>query len=262
MPTAPSGSVTREDDLVPDNGGQMTLDRVFSARRATPEELRRELSGDLDKVILKALRKRPEERYANAVEFADDITNFLEGRPVQAEYFVSMTNISRSQGADKLSIAILPFKVLSAGEPSESGAEFVGIGMADALVSRLSGVQRLIVRPTTSVLPFEKSDPMTAAQQLGVNHVLDGSVRVLGGRIRVSVQLYNVERNATEWARAFDKEVGDVLEVEDSIASEVAAALLPQLSNEEQNKISKRGTIVPDAYAAYIRGRYQWSRFT
>ena len=262
MPTSPSGSITREEDLVPDNGGEMTLGRVYSARRATPDELRRELSGDLDKVILKALRKRPEERYQTAIEFADDITNFLEGRPVQAEYFVSMTNISRPQTSDKLSIAILPFKVLSAVEPTGAGAEFVGIGMADALISRLSGVQRLIVRPTTSVLPFAESNPFTAAQRLDVDHVLDGTVRVLGGRIRVSVQLYNAARDTTDWARAFDKEVGDVLEVEDTIASAVATALLPQLTSEEETKLRKRGTNVPEAYAAYMRGRYQWSRFT
>ena len=261
MPTNPSGSVTREEGLVPNNGDQTSLDRVLSSRSASAEELRRELSGDLDKVILKAMRKRPEERYRSSVEFADDITSFLEGRPVQAEYFVSMTNISRPRGAAKLSIAILPFKVLSTGK-EDTGTEFVGIGMADALISRVSGVQRLIVRPTSSVLPFVDASPLEASRELGVGYVLDGTVRVSGGRIRVSVQLYNAERDTTEWARAFDKEVGDVLEVEDSIASEVSRALLPQLTQEERSKIERRGTNVPEAYAAYIRGRYQWSRFT
>ena len=261
MPTNPSGSVTDEDGLVPDNGAQMTLERVFASRRTSPEVLRRELSGDLDKIILKALRKRPEERYRNAVDLADDITNYLEGRPVQAEYFVSMTNISRPRSSESTSIAILPFKVISA-DSGESGAEFVGIGMADALVSRLSGIQRLIVRPTTSVLPFADSNPFSAARTLNVNYILDGAVRVLGGRIRVSVQLYNAERDTAEWAQAFDKEVGDVLEVEDSIAAEVSKALLPQLTHEERTKIGRRGTNLPEAYAAYMRGRYQWSRFT
>ena len=261
MPTNPSGSITREEGLVPNNGSEMTLDRVLSARRTSAEELRRELSGDLDKVILKSLRKKPEERYRNAVEFADDITNFLEGRPVLAEYFVSMTNFAPPRGTDKLSIAILPFKVLLAGNTEET-TEFVGIGMADALISRLSGVHRLIVRPTSSVLPFENADPSVASRELGVDYVLDGNVRVLGGRIRVSVQLYNAARNTTEWARAFDKEVSDVLEVEDSIASEVSSALLPKLTQEERSRIERRGTNVPEAYAAYMRGRYQWSRFT
>ena len=262
MPTNPSGSVTREEGLVPNNGDQMTLERMLSARSASAEEIRRELSGDLDKVILKALRKKPEDRYRNAVEFADDITNFLEGRPVQAEYFVSMTNISRPRVSEKSSIAILPFKVLSAGNGEERRAEFVGIGMADALISRVSGVQRLIVRPTSSVLPFENATPFDASRELGVDYVLDGTVRVVGERIRVSVQLYNAMRDTTEWARAFDKEVGDVLEVEDQIASEVSNALLPQLTQEERSKIQRRGTNIPEAYAAYMRGRYQWSRFT
>ena len=262
LPTNPSGSVTRDEDLVPNNGSEMTLDQVLSSRKTSVSELRSELSGDLDKIILKALRKRPEERYPTAVEFADDITNFLEGRPVQAEYFVSMANISRPRSADKLSIAILPFKVLSTGGTGESDAAFVGIGMADALISRISGVQRLIVRPTSSVLPFENANPLTASRELGVDYVLEGTVRVFGGRIRVSVQLYNAVRDTAEWARAFDKEIGDVLEVEDSIASEVSRALLPRLTREERSKIERRGTNIPEAYAAYMHGRYQWSRFT
>lgn len=262
MPTNPSGSVTRNDDLVPENGGEMTLDKIYASRNATPEEIRRELAGDLDKVVLKALRKRPNERYRSAIEFADDISNYLEGRPVAAEYFVSMTDIGKPRRSESLSIAILPFKVITHDESPDTGSEFVGIGMADALISRLSGVQRLVVRPTTSVLPFVETTAFEAANYLGVDFVLDGNVRVLGGRIRVSVQLYSKARDTAEWARAFDKEVGDVLELEDSLAEQVSTALLPHLTTEERKRLGRRGTNSPEAYGAYIRGRYFWSRFT
>src|SRR5690606_12594802 len=136
------------------------------------------------------------------------------------------------------------------------------IGLADALISRLSRVQRLIVRPTTSVLPFEKSSSSEAAVALGVDFVLDGTVRISGTRIRVSAQLYDAGENATDWAKAFDKDLGDVLELEDSIAEEVATALLPQLTSEERGRLERRGTNVPEAYEAYMRGRYFWSRFS
>lgn len=262
MPTNPSGSITKDEDLVPENGDGMTLDRLFTGRNATPETLRRELSGDLDKIVLKAMRKRPDERYRTVMDLADDITNFLDGRPVSAEFFVTRSSISGVKRSAGLSIAILPFKVLTAASIGDTGEEFVGIGLADALISRLSSVQRLVVRPTTSVLAFENSSAYEASQHLGVDYVLDGNVRIIGTRIRVSVQLYSSANDTSEWAKAFDKDLGDVLELEDSIAEQVTASLLPQLTTEERDKLGRRGTNKPEAYEVYMRGRYFWSRFT
>ena len=261
MPTNPSGTVTSDHDLVPDNGGEMTIDRVFAGRNTTPESLRRDLAGDLDKIILKTLRKDPTDRYRTVMDLADDITNFLEGRPVKAEYFVTRASLSIAKKSGSRSIAILPFNVM-ASSASDTGSEFVGIGMTDALISRLSGIPRLVVRPTTSILPFAGSNPFEASRQLGVDFVLDGNVRVVGGRIRVSVQLYDAAKDTTAWARVFDKDTGDVLELEDSLAEQVAASLLPQLSSDERDRLARRGTNKPEAYEAYIRGRYFWSRFS
>lgn len=260
-PTNPSGSLTRDDDLVPMNGNGVSTERVLRARSVTLEELRRELSGDLDRVILKALRKAPGERYRSAAEFADDITNFLEGRPVKAELFPSMANAFRARNVDRLSLAILPFRVVEAS-PGDTGEEFLGIGLADALISRLSVIQRLIVRPTTSVIPFSNADPIDAGARLEVDHVLDGTVRILGERIRVSVQFLDVAGNSTLWAHSFDERVGDIIDLEDSVAARVAESLLPRLTEEEQSRLGRRSTKTTEAYEAYLRGRYFWSRFT
>lgn len=259
-PTNPSGSLTRDDNLVPMNGDGVSLESVLNARNASFESLRRELSGDLDKIILKTLRKNPAERYQSAAALADDITNFLEGRPVNAEAFTQTTTLSRPPG--KLSLAILPFRVLGSVSVGDTGEEFLGIGLADALISRLSGVTRLVVRPTSSIIPFGDSNPFKAAQQLGVEFVLDGNVRIAGGRIRVSVQLYSAADDSTVWAKAFDEQLTDVLELEDSLSKQVTGALLPRLTGEEQRRLAKRGTNKPSAYEAYMRGRYFWSRFT
>ena len=260
-PTNPSGSLTRDEVLLPQNGKEPTLERVLTARNSSLETLKRELSGDLDRIILKALRKRPADRYETASELADDITNFLEGRPVNAEFYVSAGNIPRPKAVDKLSVAILPFKTIgpSAGD---TGDEFMGIGLADALISRLSGVQRLFVRPTSSVIPFVNSDPFEAGSRLGVDFILDGNVRVSGSRIRISVQLLNAGQNSTRWAKTFDSDLVDVLELEDSISEQVTSSLLPQLTTEERARVEKRGTNKRAAYEAYLRGRYFWSKFT
>ena len=260
-PTNPSGSLTRDDALLPQNGKEPSLEKVLNARNSSLDALKRELTGDLDRIVLKALRKNPADRYRSAADLADDITNYLEGRPVNAEFFVSMASIPKPKPVDKLSVAILPFKTL--GHISgDTGDEFMGIGLADALISRLSGLQRLVVRPTSSVLPFVDGDPFEAGRRLDVDFVLDGNVRVSGSRIRVSVQLLNVADNSTRWAKAFDSEMTDVLELEDTLSGQVTGSLIPHLTSEEQARVEKRGTNKPAAYEAYLRGRYFWSRFT
>lgn len=260
FPTNPSGSLTREDSLLPSSGGTGSIDAVLEARKTSLEGLRRELAGDLDRIVLKALRKKPGERYATAVALADDIGNFLSGQPVDAEFFVPPPP-SRGRSSDVLSIAILPLKILDS-RPGDTGDEFLGIGLADALITRLSGVQRLVVRPTSSILPFVGVPADEAGRRLDVDYALDGSVRIIEGRIRVSVQLLKVDENSTLWARAFDENTTDVLELEDDLAAQVATALIPQLSGEERRRLDRRGTNKPAAYEAYLRGRYFWSKFT
>jgi tetratricopeptide (TPR) repeat protein len=134
--------------------------------------------------------------------------------------------------------------------------------LADALITRLSGVGRIVLRPTSSVLPFAEADSSEAGQKLGVDYVLDGNVRQAGERLRVSVQLLEVATRSTKWAQAFDEDVRDLLELEDRLSEQVAKALLPEITGDERKRLERRGTNKPDAYNAYLRGRYFWSKFT
>ena len=117
------------------------------------------------------------------------------------------------------------------GSPTGTGEEeFLGIGLADALVTRLSNVRRLIVRPTSSVLPFADSgaSPFEAGRALDVRYILDGNIRRVGERIRVTVQLLNVADNSSRWAESFNENFTDVLEVEDSISEKVVKSLVAE----------------------------------
>ncbi len=262
-PTSLVGSLTKDESLLPTLGGEFgSLDVILSARSASYDELRRQLSGDLEKVVMKALRKDPGSRYQTVTEFSEDITNILEGRPVNAEFFLSIRNYPKPSSREKLSLAVLPLKTITIAQSGDTGEDFLGIGLADSLISRLSGFPRLIVRPTSSVLPFAETDAFEAGRMLNVDFVLDGTVRRIGDRIRVSVQLLDTAESTTRWAKAFDESIDEVLALEDTISKQVVTSLLPQLSREEQIRLEKRGTEKPAAYQAYLRGRYFASKFT
>ena len=261
-PTSPSNAVTSEENLMSTGGNGSTLEGILGARNASLEGLKRTLSGDLDKVVLKALRKEPENRYETAADLANDITAFLESRPVKAEFHVTMRSMPRIGSTGTVSLAVLPFKVIGT-RSGETKDEYLGIGLADALISRLSGIQRLIVRPTSSVLPFaDGNDPVETGKYLGVDFVLDGNVRRAGDRIRVSVQLLDISSGNSRWAKAFDEDAMDVLDLEDKISEQAMSAVIPQLTTEEQHRLAKRGTDDPEAYTAYLRGRFFVNLFT
>lgn len=263
-PTSLSGSLTRDESLLPTREGESaSLEAILASRRASYDELRRELAGDLDKVVMKALRKDPTQRYQSASELSDDITNVLEHRPVNAEFSVTLRSFYPKQvSPEKLSLAVLPLKTLGPPLSGDTGEDFLGIGLADSLISRLSGVPRLVVRPTSSVLSLADIDPLEAGRKLGVDFVLEGTLRRHGGRIRVSVQLLETAESTTRWAKAFDEDLTDVLALEDTISKQVVGLLLPQLTREERLRLDKRGTNKPAAHQAYIRGRYFVNRFT
>nr|MDQ3043500.1 tetratricopeptide repeat protein [Acidobacteriota bacterium] len=160
------------------------------------------------------------------------------------------------------SIAVLPLKILGANTLDDD--EYLSVGLADALITRLSNVRRFVVRPTSSVLRFagENTDSFSAGRKLGVDYVVDGNIRRAGERIRVTVQLLSIGENSSRWAEKFDEHFTDVLELEDSISERVAKSLLPQLTGEEEKQLSKRGTNNSEAFEAYLRGRFNWNLHT
>ncbi len=274
-PELPSASLTRKDNLAPVGpqifeDGAATLEAIYQARSASPENLRRELSGDLDRIVLKTLRKNPRQRYQSAAELREDITRYLEGRPVSAPLYYPDPLATRplsdsgapSTGAT--TIAILPLKLLAFSIQEDTGDKYLSVGLADAPITRLSNVHSLSVRPTSSVLRYgdETVDPLAAGRELSVDFVLDGRIKRAGERIRVSLQLLDMRLGASAWAQQFDERFTDVLSLEDAITARVAEVLVPQLTGEERRQLKKRGTDDPEAFEAYLRGRYHLNTFT
>jgi DNA-binding winged helix-turn-helix (wHTH) protein/TolB-like protein/Flp pilus assembly protein TadD len=158
------------------------------------------------------------------------------------------------------SIAVLPFKSFGADDADE----YLGVGIAETLTTRLSSLKLLTVRPSSAVLKYAASEKETvvAGQELKVDSVLEGSIQRLGDRLRVTVRLVSVSDVSLLWADHFDENFTDIFKVEDSISTKVAAALALKLSGEEQRRLIKRDTDNAEAYQLYLKGRFFWNKRT
>jgi DNA-binding winged helix-turn-helix (wHTH) protein/TolB-like protein/Flp pilus assembly protein TadD len=156
-------------------------------------------------------------------------------------------------------IAILPFKPLEANRE----ADYMGRGLADALVTKLSDVGQINVRPTSAVLKYSAvQDPLIAGRELKVDAILDGRVQRLDDHIRVTVQLLRVADGKPLWADSFNEKFGNVFSLEDEIATEVAQALTLKLTGSEQQRITKRLTNNTEAYQLALQAGYLWTTRT
>ncbi len=156
------------------------------------------------------------------------------------------------------SLAVLPFTLVGA----ESQDEYLELGMADAIITRLSNATQLIVRPTTSVRKYggQAQDPVAAGRELKVESVLVGAIQRVSRTIRLTVQLVRAGDGAALWAAKFDAQWSDILEAQDLISEQVARALLLRLSGEEKRLLAKRQTESAEAHQAYLKGRYFWNK--
>lgn len=156
------------------------------------------------------------------------------------------------------SIAVLPFETLGA----KTQDEYLGMGMADALITKLTNLKQLRVRPTSAVRNVMKGDAVSAGNQLKVATVLEGTIQKWSQYIRVTVQLVSIRDGATLWAERFDEKFTSIFAIEDSISEQVATALAGKLTDEEQIRLAKRYTGNTRAHQAYLKGRYFLERRT
>ena len=157
-------------------------------------------------------------------------------------------------------IAVLPFSPLVGGEEHE----YLAVGLADALITRLSRLREVIVRPTRAILPFACTahDVVAAGRQLEVDSVLDGTVRRADGRVRVTAQLVDVSTGTVTWADTFDEPFSGVLSLEDVISERVVAALALVVTDQERRHLTRRYTVTPEAHEWDLKGRFHLARRT
>ena len=291
-PTRPSTVIDLTEETVPTDGAlalTVTPNSVSKARETTPERLRKRLRGDLDNILLMALRKDPKKRYASVELFSEDIRRHLVRLPVTArgDSLLYRTNkfihrsrvgvvpmgislvvvallalftyawISRSSKPSSpdlkiQSLAVLPFK----DSGNELGNQYLGTGIAETIASDLTNSRQITVRPVRASLryPSMSQTVVDAGRALQVDAVLQGTVTKEGDKLRVTSELIRTKDGARLWQNA--AEIDSLLVTQDSITSQVAHALALDLSEQERARVTKRKTNNVEAYHFYLRARH------
>jgi len=233
--------VTREELLAAVWDGAAVSD---DALNSCVKELRRALADDA---------RRPryiETRHRRGYRFASRVLRGINGDG-------EIERAGTAASGDAASIAVLPFADMS----PERDQDFFCEGLAEELINALTHVEGLRVAARSSSFQFRGPavDVGAAGRQLGVATLLEGSVRKMGDRLRVTVQLVETGNGYHRWSQRFDRDVGDVFAIQDEIAENVATSLRGDLSRREKEALRRPETEAA-AYEFYLRGRQHLHR--
>jgi len=200
---------------------------------------------EIDEALSKAMAKEAARRYTTSGEFA---------KALVVKTVTTPTTVTIPEGVQVVkSMAVLPFTNMSADPENEYFTD----GMAEEIINALSKIKSLSVASRTSSFAFKgkTEDIREIGKALEVSAVLEGSVRRMGKKIRISVQLINVANGYQLWSERYDREIEDVFAIQDEIAQNIVKALRVVLSEDEKRAIEKMPTENVEAYEYYLRGR-------
>ena len=290
-PSAAIGCICIEEVPGSDGTSEITItpESVSATRDGQPKKLRRHLAGDVDKILLMALRKESERRYPSVEEFSEDIRRHLEGQPVIARkdalYYRSTKFIKRNKTtfvavaltavilvivamalslltarSQIASIAVLPFVNASA----DPNMEYLSDGITETLMNKLSQLPNLKVLPRTSVFRYKgkEQDPQAVGKSLNVQAVITGKVVHSDDSLSISAELVDVQNNRHLWGDRYTRKLAEILVLQEEITRQISDQLRTRLSGEEKKRLAKRYTENTEAYQLYLKGRYFWNKRT
>jgi eukaryotic-like serine/threonine-protein kinase len=225
-----------------------TTDTIVAVLQREPPLLveRRADCAELQPLVSKCLQKEPDRRYASARELVIDLERLLVAR--------------QPTGPPLPSIAVLPFVNMS----SDPDNEYFCDGITEDLIIALTKIERLRVAARTSAFALKGSstDVKEVGRLLNVTTVLQGSVRKVGNRLRITAQVVNVADGFQLWSERYDRQLEDVFEIQDEISLAIVSALKVKLLGAEKASLVKRHTDNVEAFQLYLRGRHHWQKWS
>ncbi len=260
-----------------------TIKLLLEAEPRPPRLWNPKVDRDLSTICLKCLEKDPQRRYSSALALAEDLERWLRHEPIQARrtgivargkkwlqrnptaagigvlslalvsavgVIVWKTDLFRRPAA--AGIAVLPFENLSNDREDASFAD----GVQDDLLTKLAKIADLKVISRTSVMGYQgKQNTRQIGDELGVSHVLEGSVRKTGAWLHINVQLIDTRTDSHIWAEEYDRDLKDIFAMQSEMAQKVAAQLHAKISAAEKLAIERSPTADISAYNLYSRAK-------
>jgi serine/threonine-protein kinase len=207
-------------------------------------KIRKDIPQELEKIVKKSLEKDPKKRYGDMDAMLDDLK--------------SVGHKSVSVSADKPSIAVLPFVNMSADPENE----YFSDGLAEDLINALTKIMDLHVVARTSSFAFkgEKVDIREIGEKLNVDNLLEGSVRKVGNRVRITAQLIKVKDGYHLWSDRYDRNMEDVFAIQDEITEKIMDKLRIAL-DVLKKPLEEHRPVNFEAYDLYLKGRYCLNKF-
>ena len=254
------------------------------------EQFNKNVPSGLTQILKRALEKNPDTRYQSMQELVNDLSllrggGTLPSTPIHSEgkgVFSGLSKLLRpvilipvfvvlgavvagliffGRGDTTIdSIAVLPFENVSANKD----LEYMSDGITESLINSLSEVASLRVLPRSTVFQFkgQEAQAQRIGKELGVKAVLTGRVVLRGANLNVQVELIDVQKQAQLWGEQYNRNMTDIIVVQEEIAKQISEKLRLRLTGEEQKRLTKRYTENVEAYQLYLKGRYYWAKRT
>ena len=223
---------------------------IVNEEPLTPSQIRKDLPRSIESIISRALQKNRDERYQNLELMLSDFKKAQSGTVTAAEPVLERPTLK--------GVAVLPFEDLS---PTKEN-EYLANGITDEIITDLSRIESLKVTPRSSVLGYQTGarDVREIGKELQVDHLLQGSIKKFGEKIRITAQLTSVKDGFHLWAEKFDGELKDIFEIQDTVSRKIVEALKLKLTPTQIREMVKKPTANIQAYDFYLKGRDYYSQ--
>ena len=260
-----------------------TIDRILHLE---PDAISNsQVPTEFERIIRKCLEKDLNSRYQSAKELVVDLKNLKRQSDVSGHYPATQKMAARSyrnlyvaaiiltlaaagafyawrlrQGSEIHSLAVLPF----VNNSRSAETDYISDGITESIINHLSQISELKVMARTTVFRYKGKDydPEAVGRDLHVDAVVTGSVKQQGNTIAVQTELVNTHDGAQIWGDQFSQDLTDLQSLQGQISSAISQKLRLKLTGEEEKLVTKQYTKNSEAYQLYLKGRYEWNKFT